>query len=152
MKRTEYQAKPQHLRGFCPGLILSLTGISNFPLLYSRGARPHPQCPLFQCFSCCPSPHSSWRVCALESHVPWERALLTSPAFSHVQTPPKLCPAVALQIYLAKDKILLSPPPSNDWHRCLIQGLGSQVLRWAKVVFVHPVPLMSALSALRETN
>lgn len=98
-------------------------------------------------------PHSSWRVCALESDVPWERALLTSsPASSHVQTPAKPCPAVALQIYLAKDKMLLSPSLSNDWHRCLIQGLGSQVVHWAKVVFVHPVPHMSVLSAPRETN
>lgn len=157
VKRAEYQAKSQDLfsnvRGFCRDLILSLARISNFPYFYPSGARPHAWCPLFQSATCSPSPHSSRRVCALESDVPWERALLTSsPASSHMQTPAKPCPAAALQIYLAKDKMFLSPPPSNDWHRCLIQGLGSQVLHWTKVVFVHPVPLMSVLSALRETN
>lgn len=157
VKRAEYQARPQHLfsnvRGFCPDLVLSLAGISSFPLLPPKwGQTP---C-MVSSVSVCQLPfysHSSQRFCALESDVPWERALLTSsPASFCVQTPPKPCPAMALQIHLAKDKILLSPPLCNDWHRCLIQGLGSQVLRWAKVVFVHPIPLVSVLGALRKTN
>lgn len=119
VKRAEYQARPQHLfsnvRGFCPDLILSLAGISSFPLLPPKwGQTP---C-MVSSFSVCQLPsysHSSQRFCALESDVPWERALLTSsPASFCVQTPPKPCPAMALQIHLAKDKILLSSPLCND--------------------------------------
>lgn len=157
MKRAEYQAKPQHFFSNVERILSKshpLTGRNFQFCLTSTQVGPEPMHGvLFFSVSAAVLPPTALGVCALESDVPWERALLTSsPASSHVQTPAKPSPAVALQIYLAKDKMLLSPPRSNDWQRCLIQGLGSQVLHWAKVVFVCPVPSMSVLGALGETN